>query len=187
MCLAILAAYLPLQIFYLAVGVRETAAAYRPYDYARIHGEGSGPASTGDGDGDGDGATTSGFGDGNPYPWSAILFVPSWLVPGSAMNQPYIAIATTGVIFVFFGLGEEARETYRWYALKVGLGRWWPGLRRHHEGGGGGGGDEGERIVRADQGVNKEPSDSTLGYDTSDEILDIGAMVSRQESGPREQ
>ncbi|RYP63192.1 hypothetical protein DL770_009441 [Monosporascus sp. CRB-9-2] len=128
MCLAILTAYLPLQLFYLSTGVRETAAAsaYRAYDLERMHGE-DGSSLGGDGG-------SGGSGNGNPYPWSAILFVPSWLVPASAMNQAYVAIATTVVIFVFFGLGEEARGTYRRCALRIGLGRYWPALR-HDEGG----------------------------------------------------
>ncbi|RYO95111.1 hypothetical protein DL763_003809 [Monosporascus cannonballus] len=126
MCLAILTVYLPLQLFYLSAGVRETtaASAYRVYDLERVHGEEDGSSVGGGGGG------SSGSGSGNPYPWSAILFVPSWLVPASAMNQAYVAIATTAVIFVFFGLGEEARGTYRRCALRMGLGRWWPALRR---------------------------------------------------------
>ncbi|RYP13530.1 hypothetical protein DL765_006852 [Monosporascus sp. GIB2] len=130
MCLAILTAYLPLQLFYLSAGVRETtaASAYRAYDLERVHGEEDSSSVGGGGGGN------SGSGNGNPYPWSAILFVPSWLVPASAMNQAYIAIATTAVIFVFFGLGEEARGTYRRCALGIGLGRWWPALRRDEGG-----------------------------------------------------
>ncbi|RYP45503.1 hypothetical protein DL768_008170 [Monosporascus sp. mg162] len=158
MCLAILTAYLPLQLFYLSAGVRETAAAsaYRAYDLERVHGEDGSGFSGDDGSG--------GNGHGNPYPWSAILFVPSWLVPASAMNQAYVAIATTAVIFVFFGLGEEARGTYRRCALRIGLGRCWPALRR----------DDGSRAFLANRGPE---GFSHRRGNTADDTLDLDDIL----------
>ncbi|RYP87647.1 hypothetical protein DL769_000470 [Monosporascus sp. CRB-8-3] len=164
MCLAILTAYLPLQLFYLSAGVRETtaASAYRAYDLERVHGE----------DGSDVGGGGGGDGNGNPYPWSAILFVPSWLVPASAMNQAYVAIATAAVIFVFFGLGEEARGAYRRCALRIGLGRWWPALRR----------DEGGRAFLP----NRRPEGFRYRRDdTADDTLDLDDIL--RESGQLEQ
>ncbi|RYP70066.1 hypothetical protein DL771_005683 [Monosporascus sp. 5C6A] len=167
MCLAILTAYLPLQLFYLCAGVRETtaASAYRAYDLERMHGEDGGSVG-------GDGSS-GGNSNGNPYPWSAILFVPSWLVPASAMNQAYIAIATTAVIFGFFGLGEEARGTYRRCALRIGLGRWWPALRR----------DEGGRAFLA----NRRPE----GFrhcrgNTADDNLDLDDILRKGSKSGRD-
>lgn len=124
MCVAILTVYLPLQLFLAAMGIRDTvmttttkmaadttggggaesAAEAQPlqtYSFGRIHSEiaGSSPE--------------------HRYAWSAILFIPSWLVPFYVMNQPYVAVLTAGVVFAFFGLGDEAKEMYKVYA------RWW--------------------------------------------------------------
>ncbi|EMR63238.1 putative pheromone receptor protein [Eutypa lata UCREL1] len=117
MCVAILTVYLPLQLFLAAMGIRDTvmttttkmaadttgggaesAAEAQPlqtYSFGRIHSEiaGSSPE--------------------HRYAWSAILFIPSWLVPFYVMNQPYVAVLTAGVVFAFFGLGDEAKEMYK--------------------------------------------------------------------------
>ncbi|KAK7756116.1 hypothetical protein SLS62_001708 [Diatrype stigma] len=134
MCVAILTAYLPLQLFLAAEGIRDTATAsgtaagsgsLQTYNFGRIHSE------------------VAGSSPEHRHAWSSILFVPSWLVPFHVMNQPYIAILTTGVVFAFFGLGDEAKEIYRGYA------RWWSwwwsaALCRCRGRRDGGGGDDGE-------------------------------------------
>ncbi|ORY69759.1 putative mating type pheromone G-protein coupled receptor [Pseudomassariella vexata] len=103
MSLSILVPYVPLMVAFLIANVQDTD--FRPYDYRRMH---------------------SNAQEDGQYPWDAILFVPSWLVPFSTINQPWIPILTTMPIFVFFGLTREAIETYRGYARAVGLGRFFP-------------------------------------------------------------
>lgn len=95
--------YVPLQMVFLALSVRNSD--FHPYDYHMIH----------------DVAI--------PYPWSAIMLVPSWMLPFEVMNQPWIAILTTIPIVLFFGMTKDAIEMYRKYALAVGLGRVFPRLR----------------------------------------------------------
>ena len=126
MCLAILAVYLPLQVFFLVTGVKETISAYHPYNYSQVHSEKHNPGNGGPA-GDVPGAV-GGNSTGRLYPWSAILFVPSRYVPGSTMYQAYIPIITTVVIFFFFGRGQEALEIYKRYTQYIQVlspRRWW--------------------------------------------------------------
>ncbi|XXH04974.1 ssDNA-binding protein, mitochondrial [Hypoxylon texense] len=105
--LTILVVYLPVSLFYLALTIRGAAsAAFKPYDYSRIH-----------------------HGD-NPYPWDAILFVPSWLLGSPVINQPWIPISTNVFIIGFFGSTTHGLEMYRKWAVALGLARLWPRLRR---------------------------------------------------------
>ncbi|KAI0455433.1 pheromone A receptor-domain-containing protein [Xylaria acuta] len=97
MLLSILVVYVPVMMYFLACNIRDTFSSYRAYDYNRMHWSAT------------------------PYPWEAILFVPSWIIPSDIMNQPWIPIATTVVIVAFFGMTMEAQQIYSHYAEYVGL------------------------------------------------------------------
>ncbi|KAI1312040.1 GPCR fungal pheromone mating factor [Xylaria venustula] len=99
MSLSILVIYLPVMIYYFISNIRDTLTSYKKYDYNRMRWSAT------------------------PYPWDTILFVPSWMIPSSVMNQPWIPIATTVAIVAFFGMTTEALQMYRRYAEYVGLGR----------------------------------------------------------------
>lgn len=103
MSLSILVPYVPLMLAFFAFSVRDTAG-WRPYSYDRVH-------HTAD-----------------PYPWGAVMFVPSWLVPPEVLNQPWLPILTTVPIVLFFGLTHDARAAYRRYARALRLHRLWPAL-----------------------------------------------------------
>ncbi|KAI1346919.1 GPCR fungal pheromone mating factor [Xylaria sp. FL0043] len=106
MSLSILVVYLPVMLYYFVSNIKETLSSYRKYDYNRMRWSAT------------------------PYPWETILFVPSWLVPSSIMNQPWIPIATTAAIVAFFGMTTEALQTYRQYAEYLGFGTCWSKLRK---------------------------------------------------------
>lgn len=97
MSLSILVIYLPVMLYYLVYNIKDTLFSYKNYDYGRIHWSAS------------------------PYPWNTVLFIPSWVIPPAVMNQPWIPIATTVAIVVFFGTTAEAKETYRGYSSFIGL------------------------------------------------------------------
>ncbi|KAI1457177.1 pheromone A receptor-domain-containing protein [Annulohypoxylon moriforme] len=101
MSLAILVVYLPVSL-YLTVENFLHMGNLKPYSYTRIH-----------------------WGE-NPYPWDAILFVPSWLLSTVEMNQPWIAISTTIVIVGFFGTTKDGLDMYRRYAAALRLSRCLP-------------------------------------------------------------
>ena len=106
MSLSILVPYVPLMLAFFTFSLRDTdGGGWKPYSYRRIH-------HTAD-----------------PYPWGAVIFVPSWLVPPEVLNQPWLPILTTVPIVLFFGLTHDALATYRRYARALGLHRLWPGLR----------------------------------------------------------
>ncbi|KAI2463677.1 pheromone A receptor-domain-containing protein [Annulohypoxylon bovei var. microspora] len=107
MSLSIIVVYLPVSI-YLTVNSFQDVTTFAPYNYMRIHFE------------------------ANPYPWEAILFVPSWLISTVDMNQPWIAIATTIVIVGFFGTTKDGLGMYRQYAMAIGLGRCLSRLKKPH-------------------------------------------------------
>ncbi|KAI1169534.1 GPCR fungal pheromone mating factor [Nemania sp. FL0916] len=96
MTLSILVVYLPVMIYYLVFSVRDTSGTH-PYNFRKLH----------------DSA--------NPYPWDAILFVPSWIIPTTVMNQPWVVIATSVAIVFFFGTTAEAKQMYMEYAENIGL------------------------------------------------------------------
>ncbi|KAI1364766.1 pheromone A receptor-domain-containing protein [Xylaria arbuscula] len=98
MSLSILVIYLPVMIYFLVCNIRDTLLSYRSYDYHRMRWSAT------------------------PYPWDTILFVPSWLIPSSVMNQPWIPIATTAAIVAFFGMTTEAQKIYGQYAERARLG-----------------------------------------------------------------
>lgn len=188
MCVAILTVYLPLQLFLAAMGIRDTATTtttmagdksgaesaeaqpLQTYNFGRIHSE------------------VAGSSPEHRYAWSAILFVPSWLVPFHVMNQPYVAILTAGVVFAFFGLGDEAREMYRAYR------RWWWDTVFCR--GGGKGRQRGDKVESGQQWemsvMRDVNADQRVGgrrrgiYDISDDSLDIEAtMLSKHDDSPR--
>ncbi|TGJ81294.1 hypothetical protein E0Z10_g7471 [Xylaria hypoxylon] len=97
MSLSILVVYLPVMVYFLVCNIQDTLSSYKEYDYNRMHWSAT------------------------PYPWDTILFVPSWIIPSSVMNQPWIPIATTAAIVAFFGMTTEAQQVYRKYADHVGL------------------------------------------------------------------
>ncbi|KAI0110408.1 GPCR fungal pheromone mating factor [Nemania sp. FL0031] len=92
MSLLILVVYVPVMVYYFAFTIKDTLSSYRAYDYIRIHWSAT------------------------PYPWNTVLFVPSWIIPSTVMNQPWIPIATSVVIVAFFGTTVEALQMYRQYA-----------------------------------------------------------------------
>ncbi|CAJ2510063.1 Uu.00g059630.m01.CDS01 [Anthostomella pinea] len=99
MSLSILAIYLPIMLYFLAINIQDTLSSYKEYSYARVH-----------------------F-SGTPYPWNSILFIPSWIIPGAIMNQPWVPIATTIAIVAFFGMTKDAMNMYRQYATSLKLDR----------------------------------------------------------------
>lgn len=107
MSLSILVPYVPVMIAFFVYSILDTGD-FKPYNYHRIH------------------YTPE------PYPWNSVVLVPSWMVPFPAMNQPWVPILTTIPIVLFFGMTQDAVDTYRKYALAVGLGKFWPALRKDH-------------------------------------------------------
>ncbi|KAI1102984.1 pheromone A receptor-domain-containing protein [Jackrogersella minutella] len=109
MSIAILAVYLPVSLYLLSLNIKDAlGGTYLPYNYYRIHWNAA------------------------PYPWDAILLIPSWELSTPELNQPWIAIATTVVIVGFFGTTKDGLEMYRSYALALGLGRFFPKLIKPH-------------------------------------------------------
>jgi len=54
-------------------------------------------------------------------------------VPFFAMNMGWVGVITVCVIVMFFGLGKEAINTYRMFALKLCLGRCFPYLHEEYD------------------------------------------------------
>jgi len=98
MCLSILVLYVPLMLFFSIRNLRDTfnMGDSRPCSFYRMHYEAL------------------------PYPWHAILFVPSWLVPAATLEQPWIPILTNFVVVTFFGTTDDARKM--WLAIADNLG-----------------------------------------------------------------
>ncbi|KAI1768997.1 pheromone A receptor-domain-containing protein [Hypoxylon sp. FL1150] len=107
MSFSIVAVYFPVSVYYMSLNIYGVMQAnFKTYDFDRIH-----------------------YGN-NPYPWDAILFVPSWLIPSSVINQPWIPIATNIAIVLFFGTTRDGLDMYRRYAVALGLARLFPCLRQ---------------------------------------------------------
>lgn len=70
-----------------------------------------------------------------PYSWD-LIHSPQWedimLIPtgGNVYYDRWIQIALGFGVFVFFGLGQDAQAMYRKWLLKLGFGRFFPGLHR---------------------------------------------------------
>ncbi|OTB07978.1 hypothetical protein M426DRAFT_217178 [Hypoxylon sp. CI-4A] len=107
MTASILVVYFPVSVYFFAYNVQQAATeSLKPYSYRRIHWEAS------------------------PYPWNAILLMPSWTIPTVVLNQPWISIATTVVIVAFFGTTKDGVDMYREFAVKIGLARCFPKLAK---------------------------------------------------------
>ena len=69
-----------------------------------------------------------------PYSWSDV-HGPTWwniiLVPsgGTVLFDRWMQIGAGLVLFIFFGLGQDAKAMYRRWLVKIGLGRLFPCLR----------------------------------------------------------
>ena len=69
-----------------------------------------------------------------PYRWSDV-HGPTWwdiiLVPsgGTVLFDRWMQIGAGLVLFIFFGLGQDAKAMYRRWLVKIGLGRLFPCLR----------------------------------------------------------
>lgn len=91
-------------VFFI-VNLIETLADLNPYDYYTIHFVSA------------------------PYPWIAIIMVPSWMLDFVTLNQPWIAILTTIPIVLFFGMTREAIDTYRNFLTRLGFTKCYPNLK----------------------------------------------------------
>ncbi|KAI0444942.1 pheromone A receptor-domain-containing protein [Xylaria telfairii] len=139
MSLSILVVYVPIMMYFLVCNIKDTLSSYRAYDYYRMHWSAT------------------------PYSWETILFVPSWIIPSDVMNQPWIPIATTVVIVVFFGMTMEARQIYREYAEYVKLQTWF----RKSRGGNDQAcspGDESEKTRESGKRLLPNHSRDSIGY-----------------------
>ncbi|KAM0281346.1 hypothetical protein ACHAQH_003614 [Verticillium albo-atrum] len=63
-----------------------------------------------------------------PFPWDSIVLMPSTQVPWIYLNNKYVPILTTIVIFIYFGITVDARRMYRRVVLAMGLGSMFPRL-----------------------------------------------------------
>lgn len=68
-----------------------------------------------------------------PFPWNSILYMRSDQIDFVVLNNCYIPILTTIPVFLFFGTTKAAINDYRLAALKLGLGRFWPGLCEEYD------------------------------------------------------
>ena len=68
-----------------------------------------------------------------PFPWDVILFIPSRGLDFAVINDCYIAIITTFLVFIFFGMTKDALNDYRKCALFLGLGKVLPGLHLEYD------------------------------------------------------
>lgn len=112
MCLGILVLYVPLMLFFSIRSLQDTFSAQglRPYSFHRMRYEPS------------------------PYPWHAILFVPSWLVPAATLEQPWIPILTSFVVVAFFGITDDARKMWLRIAEDLGVMNLGAYLAREYDG-----------------------------------------------------
>ncbi|CCF40733.1 pheromone receptor [Colletotrichum higginsianum] len=65
----------------------------------------------------------------DPFPWDAILLLPSSSLSFLELNHQYLAIATALPIFYFFGMTTDTTRTYRRVMWALGFGRVFPRLR----------------------------------------------------------
>jgi pheromone a factor receptor len=109
MALSIIVPYVPLQMVFFIINMRETLLMLEPYDYYSLHV------------------------DTNPYPWSAIIMIPSWMLDFASMNQPWVPILTVIPIVLFFGMTNEAIDMYRKCLLWVGFSRCFPSFKETYD------------------------------------------------------
>ncbi|CRK30483.1 hypothetical protein BN1708_005141 [Verticillium longisporum] len=103
MTISVLIPYLPLQLAH-AVLNGLSSFPLQPFDFHKIRYEAA------------------------PFPWDSIVFMPSTQVPWIFLNNKYIPILTTVVIFIYFGITVDARRMYRHVVLAMGLGSMFPRL-----------------------------------------------------------
>ncbi|KAF4338605.1 Pheromone a factor receptor [Fusarium beomiforme] len=108
MVLAILIPYLPL-VLTLAVLNMLKAFPLQPFNYDLIHNRLI------------------------PYPWSAVIFVPSNGVNFGYLNNCYIHILSAIPVVVFFGMTKDAMNSYRRGLLCLGLGCLFPKLQEEYD------------------------------------------------------
>ncbi|KAI0389911.1 pheromone A receptor-domain-containing protein [Xylariaceae sp. FL0594] len=157
MCLSILVVYLPVTTYFTYLNIRGTVESFKPYSFERIRMH------------------------GNPYPWSTILFTPSWILPSAVLNFAWIPIATTVVIVIFFGMTVEARAMYRQYASVVGLDVVYDWLKARLKGSSGRGFDEGEQGANSKKKRTNPPNSRTT---RGRRYLPINASAAQQPPGP---
>lgn len=105
MAISIITPYVPLQMAFFVINLKETLTLLTPYDYYAIH-----------------------F-IPYPYPWKAIIFLPSWDMDFATLNQPWVAIVTTIPIVMFFGMTQDAIDAYRGFLVQLGFGFCFPKLK----------------------------------------------------------
>jgi len=108
MALCILVPYAPVELLFLIFNILEGWPWTKPYDFYQIH-------------------------YGGQPPWDTITLFRYDEVSFAEMNMNWIPVITVIVIFLFFGTGKEAINTYRRYLLAVGLGRVIPGLKTEYD------------------------------------------------------
>ncbi|RKL41044.1 hypothetical protein BFJ72_g5939 [Fusarium proliferatum] len=108
MVLAILVPYLPFVVT-LAVLNMLKAFPLQPFDYDLIHNRVI------------------------PYPWSAVIFVPSNGVNFGYLNNCYIHILSAIPVVIFFGMTKDAMNSYRRGLLCLGFGCLFPKLHEEYD------------------------------------------------------
>ncbi|KAF5026057.1 hypothetical protein F66182_1849 [Fusarium sp. NRRL 66182] len=108
MVLSILIPFLPIVVTFAVLNVL-TALPLQPFDYNLIHNKIV------------------------PYPWSAILFIPSTSVTFAYLNNCYIDILSSIPVVIFFGMTNDAINAYRRGLVCIGLGFVFPKLREEYD------------------------------------------------------
>jgi pheromone a factor receptor len=109
MALSIIVPYVPLQMVFFVLNMKVTFLTLHPYDYYIIH-----------------------FVP-NPYPWSSIIMMPSYMLDFASMNQPWVPILTIIPIVLFFGMTKEAIDVYRKFLVRLGLAKCFPSLKEPYD------------------------------------------------------
>ena len=74
-----------------------------------------------------------------PYSWKEVHSSDHWqligLVPtgGYVLSDRWIQVGVGYVLFIFYGMGNDAREMYRKGLVKLGLGKLFPSLLRDRQ------------------------------------------------------
>ncbi|KAF4444547.1 pheromone a factor receptor [Fusarium acutatum] len=108
MVLAILVPYLPLVVTLAFLNMLK-AFPLQPFDYDLIHNRVI------------------------PYPWSAVIFVPSNGVNFGYLNNCYIHILSAIPVVIFFGMTKDAMNSYRRGLLCLGFGCLFPKLHEEYD------------------------------------------------------
>ncbi|KAJ4141409.1 hypothetical protein NW768_000620 [Fusarium equiseti] len=108
MVLAILIPYLPVVITFAVLNILG-ASPLRPFDYDLIHNRTW------------------------PYPWSAVILVPSNGFNFVYLNNCYVHILAAVPVVIFFGMTKDAINSYRRGLLYLGLGHVFPNLYEEYD------------------------------------------------------